>query len=103
MKITEWIRSRRELNRKTVRCGFLAYVLIHLVFTRFQTEADRWKDLTRRLDDALFEKIITQSEYYALKSYAMLKIFHRVDAELVLKADQTIVYNLMNEVGFTYV
>lgn len=103
MKIAERIRSRRELNRKTVRCGFLVHVFFHLAFTRFQSEADRWENLTRRLDDALSEKLITESERDALKSYAMLKIFHRVDAELVLKADQTIVYNLMNEVGFTYV
>ena len=103
MKIIEWIRSRRELSRQQVRCGFLVYVFFNLAFTRFQSDDERWKSISKRIDSSFDENLINVVERNALKAYSMLKIFKRVDADLYLNSDQTVVYRLMSEVGFTYV
>ena len=103
MKIIEWIRSRRKLSYEQARGGFLVYVFFNLAFTRFQSDEERWRDIRYKTDSAVDEKLIDEAERDALKAYSMLKIFKRVDADLVLKSDQTIVYKLMDEVGFTYV
>ena len=103
MKIIERIRAWRKLSFEQARVGFLVFVFFNLAFTRFQSDDARWQTLERKLDTAVCESLVSQDECNALKAYSMLKIFKRVDADLALKADQTIVYRLMQEVGFTYV
>ena len=103
MKIIERIRSRRKLSHQQARCGFLVYVFFNLAFTRFQSDEDRWQAIRDKTDRAVDEKLIDAVERDALKAYSMLKIFKFVDADLALKSDQTVVYKLMDEVGFTYV
>ena len=103
MWIIEWIRSRRELSRQRARGGFLVYVFFNLAFTRFRSDEERWQAIRYKTELAVDEKLINEAERDALKAYSMLKIFHRVDVDLALKSDQTVVYSLMQEVGFTYV
>ena len=103
MKIIDYIRSRRKLNFQHARCGFLVYVFFNLAFTRFQSDKVRWQAIRDKTDRAVDEKLIDTAERDALKAYSMFKIFKYVDAELLLKSDQTVVYKLMQEVGFTYV
>lgn len=103
MKIIEWIRVRRKLSFEQARGGFLVYVFFNLVFTRFQSDDERWRAIRYKTDRAVDEKLINEAERDALQAYSMLKIFKRVDADLALKSDHTVVYKLMQEVGFTYV
>ena len=103
MKIINWIRSRRKLSIEESRCAFLKSVFISLAFTKFISNEDRWQMIESNIVWAFKSDIIDVSESDALKAYSMLKIFKRVDADLALKSDQTVVYRLMQEVGFTYV
>ena len=103
MKIIDYIRSRRKLSHQQARCGFLVYVFFNLVFTRFQSDEERWRAIRYKTDRAVDEELIAICERDALMAYSMLKIFKRVDADLALKSDQTDVYRMMQEVGFTYV
>ena len=103
VKIIECIRSRRKLSFEQARLGFLTFIFLNLAFTRFCEDDARWRNLSAKCDEAVGKRLVTQDECNALKAYSMFKIFKYVDAELLLKSDQTIVYKLMQEVGFTYV
>ena len=103
MKIIEWIRSRYKLSYREARGSFLVFVFFSLAFTKFMSNEERWHVLAAKIEGAVDEKLIDVTERDALKAYSMLKIFKRVDADLALKSDQTVLYRLMEEVGFTYV
>jgi len=103
VKIIDYTRSRRKLSFQQARCCFLVYVFFNLAFTRFLSDEVRWQAIRDKIDRAVDEKLIDTAERDALKAYSMFKIFNRVDADLLLKSDQTVVYRLMQEVGFTYV
>lgn len=103
MKIIEWIRSRRKLSFEQARLGFLTFIFLNLAFTRFCEDGARWRNLSSKCDEAVSKQLVTQEECDALKAYSMFKIFKRVYADLLLKSDQSVVYKLMQEVGFTYV
>lgn len=102
--IRERIELRRERKRRRQRIGCLVDTFYNISFRRplWKGDDNRYKWISNGLDYAARDNIISSEERDALKAYAMLRIFKRVDSELVLKADSSIVRRLMNEVGFTY-
>ena len=103
--IRERIELRREKRRRRQRVGCLVDTFYNISFRRplWKGDDNRYKWISKSLDYAAEDNIISREERDALKAYAMLKIYERLDADLALKNDLTIVYRLMDEVGFTYV
>ncbi len=103
--IRERIELRRERKRRHQRIGCLVDTFYNISFRRplWKGDDNRYKWISNGLDYAAQDNIISSEERDALKAYAMLRIFKRVDADLALKSDHTIVYRLMDGVGFTYV
>lgn len=99
--IERWRQKKREHMRK----GCLVETFYQLSFRRpiWKGDDNRCKWIIDGLDCAANDLEITLEERDALKAYVYFKIYKKVPAELVSKADQTIVYRLMEEVGFTYV